>query len=118
MGNPNDFAMNMVTFLPFAVFTALGRDRTPKRLLATGIAILMLAAIVFTKSRAGMLGLAVTGLVMLLQAGRFRARLVAALIVGSLVAVPLRAVVDRGRGCRASSTRTRTPPGRVRPARI
>lgn len=88
MGNPNDFAMNMVTFLPFAVFTALGRDRTPKRLLATGIAIFMVAAIVFTKSRAGMLGLALTGLVMLLQAGRFRARLVAALIVGSLVSVP------------------------------
>jgi O-antigen ligase len=89
MGNPNDFAMNMVTFLPFAVFTALGRDRVPKRMLAAGIAIVMVAAIVFTKSRAGMLGLALTAFVMLLQAGRFRARLVAALLVGSLVAVPL-----------------------------
>jgi O-antigen ligase len=89
MGNPNDLAMNMVTFLPFAIFAALGRDRAPRRLLALGIAVLMLAVIVFTKSRAGMLGLAVTSVVMLLQAGRFRTRLVAALLVASLVAVPL-----------------------------
>jgi len=89
MGNPNDLAMNMVTFLPFATFAALGRDRAPKRLLALAIAVLMLAVIMFTKSRAGMLGLGVTGFVMLLQAGRFRTRLIAALLVGSLVTVPL-----------------------------
>jgi O-antigen ligase len=89
MGNPNDFALNMVTFLPFAVLTALGRDRVPKRLLAAGISILMAAAIIFTKSRAGMLGLAVTGVVLLVQSGRFRTRLIASLLVGSLISVPL-----------------------------
>jgi O-antigen ligase len=89
MGNPNDFAMNMVTFLPFAAFTALGRDRAPKRLIAAVISLFMVAAIVFTKSRAGMLGLAVTALFMLMQAGRYRTRLITVVLVGSLVAVPL-----------------------------
>jgi O-antigen ligase len=88
MGNPNDFAMNMVTFLPFAIFTALGRESHVRRILAAVIAALMIATIVFTKSRAGLLGLGVMGIVLVMQAGRLRAGLLMAVFVGSLIAVP------------------------------
>lgn len=88
MGNPNDFAMNMVTFLPFAIFTALGREARVRRILAAVISLLMIATIVFTKSRAGILGLGVMGLVLVIQAGRLRAGLLMAVLVGSLIAVP------------------------------
>ena len=56
MGNPNDLAMNMVTFLPFAAFAALNRGKTLARLFAAGVTVLMLGTIVFTKSRGGLLG--------------------------------------------------------------
>jgi O-antigen ligase len=89
MGNPNDLAMNMVTFLPFAAFAALGRGRPLARLLAAGITVLMLATIVFAKSRGGFLALAITGVLIGVQAGRLRPGLVAAVLVGALVAAPL-----------------------------
>src|SRR5262249_37674570 len=57
-GNPNDLAMNMVTFFPIAAaFALLPRYSAMRRLTAAGIAALMLATIVLTKSRGGMLGL-------------------------------------------------------------
>ncbi len=57
-GNPNDLALNMVTFLPAALMITLSpRYSTVRRLAASGFAVLMLATIVFTKSRAGVLGL-------------------------------------------------------------
>ncbi len=89
MGNPNDLAMNMVTFLPLAFFLALGRGRIPARLLAAVIALLMTATIVFTRSRGAMLGLAVMGIVLIVQAGRFRPVVLGAVLVGTLVAVPV-----------------------------
>jgi len=59
-GNPNDLALNMVTFLPPAILIALGRQSPPlKRAIAAVVCILMLAAIVFTKSRSGAIGLLV-----------------------------------------------------------
>ncbi len=61
MGNPNDLAMNMVTFLPFAAFAALTRGKTMARLFAAGVTLLMLGTILFAKSRGGFLALAVTG---------------------------------------------------------
>jgi O-antigen ligase len=57
-GNPNDLALNMVTFMPVALMVALtARHSTIRRLTAAGIAALMLATVVFTKSRGGALGL-------------------------------------------------------------
>ncbi len=73
MGNPNDLAMNMVTFLPFAAFAALGRGKPLARLFAAGVTVLMLGAILFAKSRGGFLALAVTGLLIVAQSGRLRA---------------------------------------------
>jgi O-antigen ligase len=89
MGNPNDLAMNMVTFLPFAAFAALGRGRPLARLFAAGVTLLMLATILFAKSRGGFLALAVTLVLIVVQAGRLRPGLVAAVLVGALVAPPL-----------------------------
>ena len=89
MGNPNDLAMNMVTFLPFAAFAALTRGKTMARLFAAGVTLLMLGTIMFTKSRAGFLALAVTGLLIILQSGRLRPKLAAALVVGALVLPPI-----------------------------
>jgi O-antigen ligase len=89
MGNPNDLAMNMVTFLPFAAFAALGKGRPLGRLFAGGVALLMLATILFAKSRGGFLALAVTLVLIVVQAGRLRPGLVAAVLVGALVAPPL-----------------------------
>src|SRR5215831_1825156 len=58
-GNPNDLAMNMTTFLPAAIVIALsGRQPSGRQLTAALIAVLMLATIVFTKSRGGALGVA------------------------------------------------------------
>ncbi len=89
MGNPNDLAMNMVTFLPFAAFAALGHGKLLARLLAAGVTLLMLGTILFAKSRGGFLALAVTGVLIVAQTGRLRGGLAAALVVGLLVATPL-----------------------------
>ncbi|MEO5823105.1 MAG: O-antigen ligase family protein [Vicinamibacteraceae bacterium] len=89
MGNPNDLAMNMVTFLPFAAFAALGRGKALARLFAAGVTLLMLGTILFAKSRGGFLALAVTGVLIVAQSGRLRPGLAALLVVGTLVATPL-----------------------------
>jgi O-antigen ligase len=88
MGNPNDLAMNMVTFLPFAAFAALNRGRALARVFAAGVAVLMVGTVLFTKSRGGLLGLAVTLVMILLQAGRLRPILLSTALVGVL-AVPV-----------------------------
>jgi putative inorganic carbon (hco3(-)) transporter len=57
-GNPNDLALNMVSFMPAAAIFALsGRHAGWRRLAAAAIVVLMGATIVFTKSRGGVLGL-------------------------------------------------------------
>jgi O-antigen ligase len=89
MGNPNDLAMNMVTFLPFAAFAALTPGKPLARLFAAGVTVLMLGAILFAKSRAGFLALAVTGLLILLQSGRLRPRLAILAVVAALVVPPI-----------------------------
>ena len=59
-GNPNDLALNMVTFMPAALMVALTRRHSAvKRLAAAAIAAMMLATVVFTKSRGGALGMGV-----------------------------------------------------------
>ena len=59
-GNPNDLALNMVTFLPLAGIVALSRHRPAwRRIVAVVVAALMVATIVLTRSRGGALGLAV-----------------------------------------------------------
>ena len=69
-GNPNDLALNMVTFMPAALMVALTRRHSAmRRLTAASIAGLMLATVVFTKSRGGAIGMGVM-LVAVLYLGR------------------------------------------------
>jgi O-antigen ligase len=89
MGNPNDLAMNMVTFLPFAAFAALTPGKTMARLFAAGVTLLMLGTIFFAKSRGGFLALAVTGLMIVLQAGRLLPGLAIASLLAALAAAPI-----------------------------
>jgi len=81
--------MNMVTFLPFAAFAAFTPGRTLARLFAAGVTLLMLGTILFAKSRGGFLALAVTGVLIVIQAGRLRPGLAIAILAGALVAVPI-----------------------------
>ena len=88
-GNPNDLALNMVTFLPLALMTALSRRYSAtRRLAATGFAVLMLATVVFTKSRGGVLGLGMMLAAFLFLGRRIRPGVPAAALVAVLLATP------------------------------
>jgi O-antigen ligase len=88
-GNPNDLAMNMVTFLPATLVVAMSRRQsTMRRITASVIAALMLATIVFTKSRGGLLGLG-AAIVSLAILGRWvRRGFGATIVIAILVATP------------------------------
>jgi len=88
-GNPNDLATTMITFLPLALTIAITKGRPVPRIIAAGFAVLMLATIVFTKSRAGMLGLGAAGVVFIFQARQLRKGLGMAILLGALAAAPL-----------------------------
>jgi putative inorganic carbon (HCO3(-)) transporter len=89
MGNPNDLAMNMVTFLPLAVVIAISRGKPLPRIAAALIALLMLATILLTRSRAGFLGLAVVFAILLFEARKIRPGIGVAALLGLLIAAPL-----------------------------
>jgi O-antigen ligase len=88
-GNPNDMALNLVAFLPFAVILALGRAR-PKlqAVLALG-APAILAAIIFSRSRGGTLGLIGMVVVLLFQLRRVRPSVAVAVVALTVVTIPL-----------------------------
>ncbi len=88
-GNPNDLATNMVTFLPIAVVIAITRGRPLPRIAAAGFAVLMLLTIIFTKSRAGMLGLGAAGLVFIFQGRKLRPGLGIAALLAVLAIAPV-----------------------------
>jgi O-antigen ligase len=88
-GNPNDLALNMVTFMPAAAVVAVRREFSPlKRVAAVAIAALMLAAIVFTKSRGGALGLLVMFISLVLLGRKVRPGFGVMAICAVLIAVP------------------------------
>jgi O-antigen ligase len=88
-GNPNDLALNMVTFMPAALMVALtARHSMLRRLTAAGIAMLMLATVVFTKSRGGALGLGVMLVAMLFLGRRIRPGFAAMALGAVLLATP------------------------------
>jgi O-antigen ligase len=89
-GNPNDLALNMVTFIPCALVVALTRRHSMlRRLTAGAIAVLMLAAIVFTKSRGGALGLGSVMVALIFLGRRIRRGFAAAAVAAVLVALPM-----------------------------
>jgi len=88
-GNPNDLALNMVTFLPAALMVALTpRHSTMRRLTAGGIVMLMLATVVFTKSRGGALGLGAVLVSMLFLGRQIRPGFAAMALGAVLLAMP------------------------------
>ncbi len=85
--NPNDLALNMVAFLPFAVFIALGPGSMVRRATAGLCAVMMLGAIVASHSRSGTLGLvAMLGVLGLSLLKRRPGLVIGGLIVVSLTA--------------------------------
>jgi O-antigen ligase len=87
--NSNDLAMNMVTFLPVAaVFAMMRRYSAARRLTAAGIGAMMLATIIFTKSRGGMLGLGAMLLALLFYGQKIRRGFGMSAVVVLLAASP------------------------------
>jgi len=88
-GNPNDLAMNMVTFMPVAAIVAMSRQQSvARRIVAAGIVALMMATIVFTKSRGGVLGLMVMLAALILLGGRVRRGFGVIAVASILAATP------------------------------
>jgi O-antigen ligase len=89
-GNPNDLALNMVVFLPFALVWVF-RDRAPllKRGVAGLCALLMLATIVFTRSRGGALGLGLMMAALVVGSLRVKPAIGAATLAAVILAAPL-----------------------------
>ena len=87
--NPNDLALNMVVFLPFAAFFAMEATSTIKRLIAAACAAGMLGAVVASGSRGGFLGLALMLLVLTVLAARKRPGFVIVGVLVALCALPL-----------------------------
>jgi putative inorganic carbon (hco3(-)) transporter len=88
-GNPNDLALNMVSFLPAAIVIAISRRQSAaKRLVAAGIVVLMTATVVLTKSRGGTLGLVSMLVALVWLGGRARRGLGVAIVAAAVLAVP------------------------------
>jgi len=88
-GNPNDLAMNMVTFMPAAAVIALSKQQpVMRRLIAAFIVTLMLATVVFTKSRGGALGMGFMLLALIVLGGKVRRGFGSIAIISILVAIP------------------------------
>lgn len=90
MENPNDLALNMVVFLPLALFMALRPDASAiRRLLALGCGLFMVGAIVASGSRGGFLGFVAMVLVLGAFAVRQRPGFVIAAVLAAMCALPL-----------------------------
>jgi O-antigen ligase len=88
-GNPNDLALNMVVFIPFAVASAFKPGPPPGRVIAAMCGLLMVATTFFTRSRGGFLGLGAMLLVLIAGSVRVRPAVGVAAVVAVLAAVPL-----------------------------
>ncbi|HSL21377.1 MAG TPA: O-antigen ligase family protein [Vicinamibacterales bacterium] len=86
--NPNDLALNLVSYLPLAVFAAIAPGKTMKRAAAMLIAALMVGAVIFTQSRSGTIGLVIVVLITGAYALRRRPALVLAGLFVAAVSVP------------------------------
>jgi O-antigen ligase len=87
-GNPNDLAMNFVTFLPLAFAGILAPLARWKRLFCGGLVVLLLAAIVATRSRGGFIGLVAVLLLTGIWLGRRRPGMIGACLLAAILAVP------------------------------
>jgi O-antigen ligase len=86
--NPNDLALNLVTFLAPTLFIILHDRKPTRRIVACGLAVAMLAAIVCTKSRSGFLGLLAMGAVVKFYTAEVKPAAVGAMLLAGLMALP------------------------------
>jgi putative inorganic carbon (hco3(-)) transporter len=88
-GNPNDLALNLVAMLPIGFVAALSRRHSLQWRAVAGVFVLMMmATIIFTKSRGGLIGLVVVLLALLVVSRRVRPVIAIGLLGGTLVATP------------------------------
>jgi O-antigen ligase len=88
-GNPNDLALNMVTFMPAAALFALSpRYSRSRRLVAAAAAALMLAVVILTKSRGGLVGLLAMLIGLVVLGRKIRRGFAVIAIISVLVALP------------------------------
>ena len=87
--NPNDLALNLVTFLAPTLFIILHDRKPSRRLFASALAVAMLAAIVCTKSRSGFLGLLAMGAVVMYYTAKVNPAAVGVALVAGLMALPV-----------------------------
>ena len=87
--NPNDLALAMVVFLPFAVFLVVRQGPATRRLLAAFCGFCMMGAIVASGSRGGSLGFVAMILVLAVFMARQRPALVFAGALAVMCALPL-----------------------------
>jgi putative inorganic carbon (HCO3(-)) transporter len=87
--NPNDLALNLVTFLAPTLFIIILEKRPFRRLVASGVAALMLATIVATKSRGGFLGLSAMLLVVAYYTIKVKPTWIFAGILGLVLTIPM-----------------------------
>lgn len=87
--NPNDLALNLVTFLAPTLFIIIQERRPSRRLFATFCAMTMVAAIVCTKSRSGFLGLLAMCAVVGFYTFRARPGLLVAAVFAGMLALPV-----------------------------
>jgi O-antigen ligase len=87
--NPNDLALNMATFLPLALMYVKRPGPPAKRIIGAGIALLMLGAIIFTKSRTGFVGTLVMGGVFLIASRSLKPATIVGGALAALLVLPL-----------------------------
>ena len=88
-GNPNDLALNMVVFLPFALLFAFKPGPALRRGAAGVAALTMVATVVLSGSRGGAVGLVAMMLVLIARSVRVRPSVAAGALLAVLVAIPL-----------------------------
>jgi O-antigen ligase len=89
MQNPNDLALHMVVFIPFATFVALRPGSFVKRIVAAVCVAGMLGAIVASGSRGGFLGLAAMLVALAVMVARERPGLVLVGVVALMCVLPV-----------------------------
>ena len=87
--NPNDLALNLVTFLAPTMFIIFQEKRASRRLFACAMAVAMLAAIVCTKSRSGFLGLIAMAAVVLYYMAQKKPAIVVGVVLAACMSLPV-----------------------------
>jgi O-antigen ligase len=86
--NPNDLALNLASFLPFVFLFIKLPGSWLRRVICAGIAALMLAALIFTKSRGGTLGAVAMLVTFLLVARVLTPATIIAFVLGGMLVLP------------------------------